>query len=182
MRSVLGPSVWSAAQYMVILYFMRELFKFCWEACVGLALCCSMKCIFSVKHFTVECLAMMGAFEQKGLAVSGTEKRLYWVDFQVRRWMICCGVVSLMICWRIHFYMHGFAVLLFMNICRLLWIRTWRRQWIKKRVAQVISLFFSYNCDVTLSWCMAFLTITDIFSLVDKIIFCYSMLCLLGMI
>ena len=29
MRSVLGPSVWSAAQYMVILYFVRELFKFC---------------------------------------------------------------------------------------------------------------------------------------------------------
>ena len=52
MRSVLGPSVWSAAQYMVILYFVRELFKFCWEACVGLALCCSMKCIFSVKHYS----------------------------------------------------------------------------------------------------------------------------------
>ena len=33
MRSVLGLSVWSAAQYMVILYFVRELFKFCWEAC-----------------------------------------------------------------------------------------------------------------------------------------------------
>ena len=29
MRSVLGSSVWSAAQYMVILYFVRELFKFC---------------------------------------------------------------------------------------------------------------------------------------------------------
>ena len=165
MRSVLGPSVWSAAQYMVILYFVRELFKFCWETCVGLALCCSMKCIFSVKHFTVECLAMMGAFEQKGLAVSGTEVCLYWVDFQVRRWMICCGVVSLMICWRIHFYMHGFAVLLLMNICRLLWIRTWRRQWIKKRVAQVISLFFSAiiatlrSADAWLFW------LSQIFSL-----------------
>ena len=92
--------------------------------------------------------------------------------------LMCCILV--MICWCIHFYTHSFAVLNLTNICRLLWIRTWRWQWIEEQRAQVLSLLFSFNAALRSAdaW---FMTIIDILSLVDKIIF-LSMLCLLGTI
>ena len=149
MRSMLGSrSVWSVAQHMVILYL-----ESCSSSVENLVLalhCVAQSNAYYLSQILYNDCLVMGAFEQR--VGCFWRRSLCLLDCipgkKMDDMLMCCILV--MICWCIHFYTHSFAVLSLTNICRLLWIRTWRWQWIEEQRAQVLSLLFSYNCRYSL--------------------------------
>ena len=172
MRSVLGPSVWSAAQYMVILYFVRELFKFCWEAC--------WPCIVLLNEMHIFCQTLNSwvfshdgrlRAERFGCFWHGKTSLLGWFPGKKMDDMLWCCILDDMLT---HSFLYAWLCCSLVNEHLQAVMDTNLKAAMNQEASSSgdIIVFFSYNCDVTLSWCMAFLTITDILSLVDKIIFC----------